>query len=290
MRSMSSVDRSPRPELSIIIPTWNGAPILKRCIDAAVRAAGVIPHELLVWDNHSSDDTPRLLERLSQSFPQLRWVRHPVNVYFAKAVNEMALQARGRHLLVLNNDAFLAPDSIERMLKGIKGRVDVGAVAPQLVHPNGHVQPSCNRFPRLFPPSIRGLSRRLSSSDHHTRRYVEQPMMAVLLVKAKCWWDVGPLDERFPLYFNDVDWCKRAVERGWKIMFMPEARAVHLRGWSGRRLGYRQGWLWTVGMYRYFVKHELQPGSPIKIPILYATCGSAFLLWCIRHLRDSLFS
>ncbi len=280
------------PQISFLIPTWNGASILERCIEAACAAGQGLDYEVVVCDNGSRDETPQLLERLQGRIPRLRWFHNQENLMFARAVNQLAAAARGEHLLLLNNDVFLEPGAVRAMLDELEHGERVGAVAPQLRYPDGRVQPSCRRLPTIprmwvdglrLHPLFPGRGWKMQEFDHRFRRAVEQPMMSALLIRGGCWRDVGPLDEGFPLYFNDVDWCKRALERGWEIVFTPAARGVHLEAWSGKRLGFRQVWWSAKGLHRYFLKHHISSRLSPRYPLLLLPCGGRSGLWTPRR-------
>ncbi len=280
-------------DVSILIPTWNGASLLEDCIMHAARACGGLSREILVFDNGSSDGTWELLLQLEKRVDGLMSIRSRENLYFARAVNQLAERARGRFFLLLNNDVFLDDDSVPLMVEALEGDERIGVVAPQLRDPDGTIQKGCRRLPtfgrfmaegsglaRLVP----GLGWRMAEFDHNSLSFVEQPMMSAFLVKKSCWLDVGGLDERFPLYFNDVDWCKRALDRGWRILFCPSAGGVHLEGWSGRRLGFRQVKLSAKGLHAYFLKHHISSRFSPRYLLLLFCCSGLYMRWLLRLL------
>lgn len=279
------------PDISILIPTWNGASILERCILSAISACKNISWEALIYDNGSTDNTEELLEELKKRYPQIKDFSNPRNLFFAKPINHLAEMATGKNLLILNNDVFLKQDCLKLMLKALYSRSEIGAVAPQLVNPDETIQPSCRRLPTFLNMAIDGLgldryfpqfSWKMREFDHKKEAYVEQPMMSALLVKRNCWEDVGPLDERFFLYFNDVDWCRRALKKGWLILFFPKAQAIHLEAWSGKRIGFKQLIYSVSGLYKYFMKHEIKTCWSLKYPLLLGLCAGLCSIWLIK--------
>jgi N-acetylglucosaminyl-diphospho-decaprenol L-rhamnosyltransferase len=136
------------------------------------------------------------------------------------------------------------------------------------VDPSGMTQPSCRRFPvvrdallemtglpRLFPRRFRPHWK-MPEFDHASTARVEQPEATCLMVRRQAFEAVGPMDERFPLFFNDVDWCRRIRESGWDIVFFPVAVVGHVRGASVNRVPVMKIWKSHQGFYRYFAKYR----------------------------------
>ena len=155
------------------------------------------------------------------------------------------------------------------MIDFLKTHSDVGLVAPQLINPEGRILASCRRFPTysdvLF--ELSGLSRMCSARftprwkmpdfEHKTQMEVSQPEATCLMTHRKTLNEVGFMDERFPMFFNDVDWCRRFLMKGWKIVFHPDAKVYHQRGAS--ILAHRIPMIWKShqGFYRYFQKYAV---------------------------------
>ncbi len=281
------------PDISILIPTWNGASILERCILSAISACRNISWEILIFDNGSTDNTNELLKKIKKRYPQIKDFSNTQNLLFAKPINQLADMAIGKSLLILNNDVFLKQDCLKLMLRALYSQEKIGAVAPQLMNPDETIQPSCRRLPTFFNMVIDGLgldryfpqfSWKMRDFDHKKESYVEQPMMSALLIKRSCWENVGPLDERFPLYFNDVDWCRRALKKGWLILFFPKAKALHLEAWSGKRLGFKQLKYSVSGLYNYFMKHDIKSYWSPKYPLLLGLCAGLCSIWLLRKI------
>ncbi len=255
---------SNHPQISFLIVNWNGLPVLEECLKSIERTCHDVEYEVLLSDNKSDDGSVSFVR---QNFPQVIIFQNKKNLFFATPTNNMAKNAKGDFFMLLNNDIILKEGAILTLLKTLQESEQIGAVVPQLLYPDGTIQPSCRRFPTLFSLTMAGLgldkifpqkSWKMKDWGHREPRFVKQPMMSAMLIKRDCWSDVGELDaEQFPLYFNDVDWCKRAFSRGWKIKFEPSARAIHLEAWSGKKLGFKQAYFSSKGMYNYFRKHHV---------------------------------
>ena len=286
------------PLISFLIVNWNGGKDVLECVSSIYRNMEETPEtafEIILGDNHSTDGS---LEAIKASFPQVRLITYRENFLFARPVNECAALSRAPFIFLLNNDATLAQGRVDTLLKEFEKDGRVGAVAPQLRYPDGTVQPSCRRFPsfrnlvlagfgleRFFP----GVSWKMAGFSHDEPALVDQPMMSALLISRECWEDVGPLDEkRFPLYFNDVDWCFRARKKGWKICFVPRFTVCHHEALSGKRLGLRQALYSARGLYAFFVKHRgIRPLSPGWF-LLMLLCGGLLLRGVGGRIRGLL--
>jgi len=247
-----------------------------------------------VVDNVSQDDSCRTIK---EKFPHVTLIQNKKNYYFAMPTNLGIKKSSGDFLFLLNNDALLEVNTLKILMDKLKDDPKIGAVCPQLLYPNGAIQPSCRRFPTFNNLMAAGLrldiffkknSWKMTDWDHLTPQFVEQPMMSALLIRRSCWQDVGELDERFPLYFNDVDWCYRAALKGWKIYFEPAAKATHFEAWTGKRLGSRQAFFSMQGMYRYFRKHHIRSCFSSKYPLLVGLCGGLLGIWGLKRISEIL--
>ncbi len=263
------------PQISFLIVNWNGLPVLPKCLQSIESTCHELSYEVLVADNNSTDDSVSVIRK---QFPQVKLLQNHENLFFAAPTNTLARQAKGNFLMLMNNDIVLKKNAMARLLKTLQESKRTGAAVPQLLYPDGRVQPSCRRLPTLLSLALAGTgldnfftqkSWKMKDWNHSNKRCVEQPMMSAMLIKRECWLDVGELDqERFPLYFNDVDWCKRAIAQGWEIKFDPLAQAIHFEAWSGKKLGFKQAIYSSIGMYRYFRKYHVKTVFSLKWPIL----------------------
>ena len=236
-------------DLSVVVVTWNSRAYISDCLESIRCQQNDLAIELIVVDNASTDDTAKIVQ---QRFPEAQLFINARNLGYTRASNIGFERASGRYILVLNPDTRLKPGSLERMIEYIGEHPRVGALGPQLLNPDGSLQPSCRRFPsyRLMLWEFTGLSRlfprhpvfgawRMGSFDHREIRSVDQPMGACLLLRREALDAVGFMDERFEMFFNDVDLCRRLASAGWDIIFFPQAQVVHDAGSHVRRERYR---------------------------------------------------
>jgi N-acetylglucosaminyl-diphospho-decaprenol L-rhamnosyltransferase len=216
------------PRVSVLIVSFNTCQLTLEAIGSVVGESSV---EIIVVDNASADDSARAI---SERFPSVRLIRSEINVGFAGGVNRAAQCARGAALLALNSDARLEPDALQRLLELLDSEPRAALVSPALFYPDGRPQASAFRFPGLMQvaldvhPIDRLMETRLNGRIHATRPTpIDHPLGACMLIRRAAWDDVGPLDEGYFMYMEEVDWCRRAHGRGWQVWYHPGARAIH---------------------------------------------------------------
>ena len=283
-------------KLSAIIVTYNNAAVLPSTLASLTENVSFRPLEIILIDNHSTDGTIEIIHTFARN-ASARDVRilfrlNKKNRGFTHAVNQGLRHATGDLILFLNPDVQLMKHSVERMAEFLAVQSDVGIVAPQLLYPNGRIQPSCRHFPRYRDVilEITGLSRLFPRSklfnywkmgyfSHNRTRRVDQPQGACLLTTRDVADSVGPWDERFFLFFSDVDWCRRVKRRRKKIYFYPEAKAVHQKGSSVYRHRVKSLFYSHRDFIEYFWKYNR------KIWQIPENLGMSILLLIVGAIR-----
>ena len=221
------------PRVSALIVSYNTRDLLLEAIGSVVEQDSV---ETIVFDNASRDGSP---EAVAQRFPLVHLIRSQTNVGFAGGVNRAGACARGEALLVLNSDARLLPGALDQLLGLLDTTPRAALVGPALRYPDGRPQAAAFRFPGLaqvvldlFP--VPRLTDTPLNGRIHSRAPapIDHPLGACMLIRRAAWLDVGPLDEGYFMYLEEVDWCRRARARGWQIWHQPVAVAVHHGGSS----------------------------------------------------------
>ena len=244
-------------DAAVVVTTHNALPWIEQCLRSV---QGV---ETVVVDNDSSDDTVGFVRT---HFPEVRVVEQPNRGLAAGWARGLAETSSYRWALILNADAWLVGDSLERMVAVGDAHPGVAVVAPKLLNPDGSLQRSVRGFPTLWRLATEYLYLRKvgprtellnafygAGFDHASAREVECVMGACMLVRRDAVAEVGPPDAAFFLFSEEVDWCYRFAEAGWKTLFTPEARCVHVGGAShGGRL-FREN---VRGHLRFFLKHH----------------------------------
>ncbi|MDQ3874662.1 MAG: glycosyltransferase family 2 protein, partial [Actinomycetota bacterium] len=224
--------------VSVIVVTYNALPWLERCL------ASVSAHETIVVDHGSTDGT---LELVRERYRHARLIEQE-NRGLAAGWNTGMRVASGRYFLLLNSDAWVVGDAVERMAAFADERPDAAIVGPRLRNPDGSLQRSVRGFPTLwrlateyfFLRKLAPRSRTLNAFyaggfDHDSVREAEFVMGACMLVRRDATEQVGLLDESFFMFSEETDWCYRLRAAGWKIFFFPAAEVVHVGGATWKR-------------------------------------------------------
>jgi len=230
------------PEISIVVLSWNTADLLEACL-RSIQADGS-PHtrEIIVVDNDSADDSA---DRVEARFPEVRLIRNSENLLYAEGNNQGARAARGRFLCLLNSDTEVQPGALDGLRDFLVENPDYGIASPKMVYPDGRVQMSCRRFPRMLDTVIEDTwlhrtrfgQRRLGwmsmhDFDHLSSRDVQQPLGACMMTRRQEFADLGMFDPELSLYFNDVELCQRYLESGLRIRFLADLVVHHHEGAS----------------------------------------------------------
>ena len=236
----------PGPSVSVLVVSWQSAPWLARCLSAIDPAVA----EIVVADNASTDGSAAVARTAAPHATVLALDR---NLGFAGGVNAARRAARTTRLLILNPDAAPAPGAIARLADALDGAPDLGAVAGRLVDADGSPQQGFNvrRLPTM--PSVLAdllFIRHLWPGNPASARYyardldpdasadVEQPAAACLMVRADVFDRLGGFDEAFwPAWWEDVDFCHRLRDAGYRIRYVPDAVFRHEGGSSVWSLG-----------------------------------------------------
>src|SRR5215469_7903001 len=215
--------QSSSPEISVILVLFNRAELTLVCLRSLAEHFSV-PMEIIIVDNASEDETPRLLEHLIGA----RVIRNAENRNFLVAVNQAAREARGEHLLILNNDAQVLPGTLQSALRTIRSAKDIGAVGGRLILLDGTLQEagsiiwrdgSCVGYRRGDNPF---------APMYMFRRDVDYCSGAFLLTPRAIWDKLGGFDEAFvPAYYEETDYCARLWERGFRVVYEPDAVLLH---------------------------------------------------------------
>lgn len=233
-------------DVSVIIVSYNTKPILERCLTALTAESESLTLQVIIVDNGSTDGSA---DYLRSAFPQHLLLASSVNLGFGPANNWALQHAVGRYLLALNTDAFLTDAALERAVKRLDQRTDVGLVGARLVGEHGEWQPSARSFPTVWTEflTLSGLSARFPHSPlwglpDNTFRPADQAFAcdwvvgAFLLVRRNVVDTIGFFDERFFLYFEEVDFCLRAAKAGFRTEYWPDIVVIHLGGTSTQTL------------------------------------------------------
>lgn len=240
-------DRTAGGAVSVVIVNFNTGGLLTRVVER-VFAQDEPPLECIIVDNASSDDSVAQL-RANIIDPRLRVIEETRNLGFAAGCNRGIVTARGRFVLLLNPDCFLDADALGRLRASLEADTGAAAAGPLILNLDGSEQRGCRReiptpwqifcvglgLHRLMPNHPRFQSFNQDKSALPDRVVpIQSGSGACLLIERDAIEQVGLLDERYFLHFEDLDWCLRAQQSGRTIIFVPHAIARHVGGVSGR--------------------------------------------------------
>jgi GT2 family glycosyltransferase len=225
-------------DLSIVLLTWNGRDLTLDClasIEREIRGAGGLATETIVVDNGSADGT---VDAVRARFPWAEVVALPRNRGFAGGNNAGLARASGRHVCLLNNDTVVQPGGFDACVRFLDAHPDVGAVGPELLHPDGRKQNSIHNFPTVLLEIVpRGVLEALWPRRYPSKRYahggpidVEAVLGACMVVRREALSKVGPMPEDYFFFLEETDWLFAMRAAGFRVVHLPEAKLVHVHG------------------------------------------------------------
>ena len=252
-------------DLSIIIVSWNVADLLRDCLRSIDAGRGELDLEVIVVDSASTDDSVAMVKR---EFPWVNLMACDENVGFPRGNNLGLEQANGRYILLLNPDTVVLDDALSKMMTTMQENPEVGVLGCQLLNSDGTVQSSRRRFPTITTAFFESTWLETVAPKNVLERYYAQDlpddavndvdwvMGACMLVPHPVVDTVGGMDEAYFMYSEELDWCRRIKDSGWRVVYYPEAKIIHYVGQSSdqavvaRHINFQQAKL------RYFRKYN----------------------------------
>lgn len=255
--------------VSVVIVNLNGKDLLDPCLNSIFSKSASFPFEIIVVDNNSKDDS---VSWLRNNYPDVITIHNTKNLGFSRANNQGIRQAKGKYILLLNNDTEFLNNALKPAVEHMEQNSDVGICGLKLLHPDGSIQYSCRSFPgfatsffnrysfltRLFPDNI--FSRQYLKTDfkHDKIADVDWVSGAAMLLRREMLGQIGLLDDRFFMYSEDVDICYRAWQNKWRVVYFPESQIVHHIGQTtlnDTSLFIPTLWHRHKSMFLFFKKH-----------------------------------
>lgn len=247
--------------------------MLKLCIDSIVETIGDIAYEIIVSDAQTQEDTEMLMR---EDYAHVRFFPHKENVGFGALVNNSIVHMRGTFLFLLNADVVVKKDAIKEMLTYLQENEKVGIVGPQQQNFNGTPQYTCYHFYHPWTILYRRTPLRhtkrgqkhiswflMEDYDQQEPRRVDWMMGSALMVRKSAIDKVGPMDSRFFMYMEDVDWCRRFWDNGFSVVFLPQAQIYHYLGKGSAKNGLFRSifsnkltWIHISSGIKYFSKYK----------------------------------
>lgn len=246
-----------QPELSVVIVSYNCRSKLQQCLISLQDNIGRIAHEIIVIDNASSDGSPEIT---AEAFPDVILIRNPKNIGFPGANNQGIRKSRGDYVLFLNPDTIVYPNALEILMRGIKAEKKIGGVGPALHTGDNQYQISFGGKRTFFSEMIQKYCLnpffRLRLKNSNNQRETVWLSGACLLIRKETLKETGGFDEKFFLYYEDIDMCVRIRACGWNLLFLPAARIFHYGGVSTEKQKLYSRFFYRQSQLYYYRKHN----------------------------------
>jgi len=276
--------------VSVIIVSWNAREYLMQCLASLSTEEDRYRMEIIVVDNASADGSA---DAVATCYPNVRLIRNTENLGFAKANNMAVSVSTGKYLCFVNSDVKVLPNCIGRLVRFCEENLNVGMVGPRIIGGDGKLQRSCRGFPTVWNMLCRALALDTlfpgvkAFTGYHLYHWPQESLRSVDILSG-CFWlvrrdalpRVGLLDEEFFMYCEDWDWCKRFRAKGWQVVFLPSAEAIHYGGASSSNAPVRFYLEMQRANLQYWKKHH----SCLSV-------ATYFVIMCVQELlRTAAYS
>ena len=253
-------------KLSIILVNWNTCDLTKQALISVYKETGGFDFEVIVVDNNSADNSAEMIKK---EFPQVALIENKDNLGFGKANNQALKIAKGDYLMFLNTDVVVLDGAINKLVNYLDQHADVMMVGPRLLNKDLTFQHACRR---MLPNPINsffhlfGLTKIFKNSKfvNEYKQYAVDPEItgptqalsgAAMMFRRRVYSEIGGFDERFFMYGEDLDFCKRALDKGWKTVYVNDARIIHFGGQSSGKRKVKSLINFYEAMWLYYKKH-----------------------------------
>src|SRR3989344_2972105 len=281
--------------LSILIVSWNTRDMLVKCLNSIVKNEPSFEYEIIVVDNGSRDGTVETVTSFFGHNKRIRVIPSLKNLGFARANNLAYENSAGEYILMLNPDTEVQDDALQTLVDYLAGHPGVGIVGPKLVNPDGSLQESVRRFPDVWSSLLvfSGLHRfirprryLMDGFDYGQTAGVDQVMGAALLTRRKIIQELGFLDPKFYLWYEEVDFCRRVKSRGYEIKYYPKAVVMHARAQSFSQLDvYERKKIVARSLLYYFRKN----GGAVDVALIEVLMPAVLVLARLAKLLQRVF-
>lgn len=263
-------------KLSCIIVNWNLKYLPRLCVEALKRSKCKFPYEIVVVDNDSHDESLEYLKDMAKK-EEIVLVQTGANLGYGCGNNIGVRHAKGTYVLILNPDVSVEEDTLQKMVDYMDAHPDIGILGPQLYFFNGKIQDSCRRFMRPLDILIKRTPLRvlpyfkqrlkkylMEDYDHKSIQDVDLVTGACFLMKKSFFDSVGGFDERYFLFMEDADLCRKVWNAQHRVVYYPPAQALHYhkRLSGGSIFGLltkRVFWIHVSSALKYFWKWRGKP-------------------------------
>ena len=270
-------------DISVIIVNYNVRDFLSNALTSLQKSLKGFQSEIIVVDNASDDGSVDLLKK---NFPKVRLIANTKNLGFAKANNQALTLSKGKHILLINPDTLVQENTVRELINFFEDHPDAGMAGCKILNPDGTFQLPCRRsFPTpwiaftktfglssLFPKSKLFARYNLTYLDPDETYEVDALSGSFIMLKREVYEKIGGLDETFFMYGEDLDWCFRTQQAGWKVFYVPATSIIHYKGESTKRSDIDELKVFYNAMRLFVRKHH---------------AGSPFFEWLARRLPSN---
>ncbi len=285
------------PDISIVITSYNSGDLVGNCIESIAKNIKQHSCEIVVVDDASVDGSADMVR---DKYPQVKLIINDINQGYVRSNNAGMSSAGGRYVMSLNSDTVVLDGSVDKIIRFMDEHPDAGAVGPKLLNSDGSIQLQARRgFPtpvnsllyfsglsRLFPKSRLFGGYLLTYLDDKSAAEVDSLCGAAMVVRREVIDKVGLMDESYFMYGDDLDWCYRIKQAGWKVYYLPEAEVIHYGGRGGsRRRSFRNIFEFHRAMAVFYGKHSAKQHVFLLNWLVY----SGIWLKCAAQLVRNVF-
>jgi GT2 family glycosyltransferase len=249
-------------ELSIVILVYKSYGLLRQCLKGLRLLRLDFPYEVIVVNNAPKDNYS---ETIKDQFPEIKFIQAEKNLGYGAGNNLGLKQTTGRYVMIINPDILILTNELGKMIKYLDQHPEIGILGPKLINPDGSLQYSCYRFPTLMMPFYRRTflgklpwfrkkvdKYLMADWDHQSNQAVDWLLGGCLMIRKSAMDKVGLLDERYFMYFDDVDYCRRFWENSYSVVYFAEAEVVHYHQRTSA-----ESW-WPLGLYNRVTREHIK--------------------------------
>lgn len=287
-------------DLSIIIVSWNVADLLAACLDSILNnTPDGLAVEIIVVDSASSDDT---VARVQEHYPQIKLLPQAENLGFTRCNNIGLAASTGRYVMLLNPDTEILDNALALMVHYLDENSDVGLIGPRTLNADGSTQSTRRRFPSLpvlflestwlqpFAPKSLLNAYYMTDAPDDATFDIDWAQGSALMARRAVYEQIGGLDEGYIMYSEEVDWCKRARDAGWRVVYLGAARIIHHGGQSSQQVAARSHIHFQQSKLRYTRKYHGRLMAQVLRAFLFLNYGWQLALETAKgllgHKRD----
>lgn len=283
--------------IGVVIVNFNGGKLILNCISAVLDSS--IPVDIAVTDNGSTDGSLQAIKHEFEDHAQVTIIANDANLGFSTGSNRAlaALDAVSQFVLFLNPDCLVGRDTLRQMQAVMQQIPEMGMGGCLILNEDGSEQRGCRRNEptplRAFSTMVR-LGKYLEGVNRVGELLPDKPVEvdavsgAFMLVRRTALTEVGLMDEAYFLHCEDLDWCKRFRQQGWKIIFVPQVAVTHLKGSSSHGRPIRVEWHKHRGMIRYYRKFYKDKHPFYVMWTIYLAVAGRFILLLPRMILRNL--